>query len=163
MFFWNFSVANMADIEHNANFKQWFNVFLVISEAWQGYESKAYGILNHNLRLQCKKFSRTRDIWNFPTQGWADTTFCTRNWSETYMFERQAAGFLHAVKNGRRSVLFHSFISPHKVTSFSIGIGEDGSTNHGALVCRVFSISWVDTGSYFSQIGKDWNSQIEWF
>ena len=55
------------------NFKQWFNVFLVISEAWQGYDSKAYGVLNHNLKLQCKKFSRTRDIPNFPTQGWAGT------------------------------------------------------------------------------------------
>ena len=72
-------------IERNANFKQWFNVFLVISEAWQGYDSKAYGVLNHNLKLQCKKFSRTRDIQNFPTQGWADTAFCTRNWSETYI------------------------------------------------------------------------------
>ena len=68
----------------NANFKQWFNIFLIISEAWQGYESKAYGVSNHNLKLQSKKLSRTRDIPNFPTQGWADTAFCTRNWSETY-------------------------------------------------------------------------------
>ena len=68
------------------NFKQWqwFNVFIVISQAWQGYESKAYGVLNHNLKLQCKKFSRTRDIPNFPTQGWADTAFCTRKRGETY-------------------------------------------------------------------------------
>ena len=65
----------MAEIERNLNFKQWFNVFLVISEAWQGYDSKAYGVLNHNLKLQCKKFSRTRDIPNFPTQGWAGTAF----------------------------------------------------------------------------------------
>ena len=72
-------------IECNANFKQWFNVFLVISEAWQGYELKAYVVLNHNLKLQCKKFSRTRDIPNFPTQGWAGTAFCTRKRSETYM------------------------------------------------------------------------------
>ena len=27
--------------KHKGNFKQWFNVFLVISEASQGYESKA--------------------------------------------------------------------------------------------------------------------------
>ena len=73
-------------IEHNANFKQWFNVFLVISEASQGYESKAYGVLNHNLKLQSPKVNRTRDICNFPTQGWGDTAFCTRNWSETYIF-----------------------------------------------------------------------------
>ena len=72
-------------IECNANFKQWFNVFLVITEAWQGYELKAYGVLNHNLKLQCKKLSRTRDIPNFPTQGWAGTAFCTRKRSETYI------------------------------------------------------------------------------
>ena len=48
------------------------------------YESKAYGVLNHNLKLQSKKFSRARDIPNFPTPGWADTTFYTSNWSETY-------------------------------------------------------------------------------
>ena len=68
------------EIERNVNFKQWFNVFLVISEAWQGYELKAYGVSNHNLK---RKFSRTRDIPSFPTQGWADTAFCMRNWSET--------------------------------------------------------------------------------
>ena len=67
------------------NFKQWFNVFLIISEVWQGYDSKGYGVSNHNLKLQCKKFNRTRDIRNFPTQGWADTAFCTRKQSETYM------------------------------------------------------------------------------
>ena len=71
----------------NGNFKQWFNIFLIISEAWQGYESKAYGVSNHNLKLQSKKLSRTRDIPNFPTQGWADTAFYTRNWSETYKFQ----------------------------------------------------------------------------
>ena len=79
----------MAEIERNANFKQWFNVFVVISEACQGYDSKAYGVLNHNLKLQCKKFSRTRDIPNFPTQGWAGTAFCTRKRSETYPFYHQ--------------------------------------------------------------------------
>ena len=72
----------------NGNFKQLFNVFLVISEAWQGYESKAYVVSNHNLKLQSKKLSRTRDIPNFPTQGWADTAFYTRNWSETYLYEQ---------------------------------------------------------------------------
>ena len=46
---------------------------------------KAYGVSNHNLKLQSKKFSRTRDICNFPTQGWADTAFYTHNWSETYV------------------------------------------------------------------------------
>ena len=81
-------------IECNANFKQWFNIFLIISEVWQGYESKAYGVLNHNLKLQCKKLSRTRDIPNFPTQGWADTAFYTRNWSETYVIMAQ-----HSVQN----------------------------------------------------------------
>ena len=78
----------MAEIEHNANFKQWFNIFLVICEAWQGYELKAYGVLNHNLKLQSMKFSRTRDIPNFSTQGWADTAFYTSNWSETYPFAK---------------------------------------------------------------------------
>ena len=66
------------------NFKQWFNVFLIIFEAWQGYDSKAYGVSNHHLKLQSKNVSRSRDIRNFPTQGWADTAFCTSNWSETY-------------------------------------------------------------------------------
>ena len=75
------------------NFKQWFNVFLVISEAWQGYDLKAYGVLNHNLKLQCKKFSRTRDIPNFPTQGWAGTAFCTRKRSETYIYWRKEESF----------------------------------------------------------------------
>ena len=70
----------------NGNFKQWFNIFLIISEAWQGYESKAYGVSNHNLKLQSKKLSRTRDIPNFLTQGWADTAFYTHNWSETFIF-----------------------------------------------------------------------------
>ena len=45
---------------------------------------KLMEFLNHNLKLQCKKFSRTRDIRNFPTQGWAGTAFCTRKRSETY-------------------------------------------------------------------------------
>ena len=75
-------------IERNANFKQWFNVFLIISDAWQGYDSKAYGVSNHNLKLQCKKFNRTRDIRIFPTQGWAGTAFCTRKRSETYLYHR---------------------------------------------------------------------------
>ena len=74
----------------NGNFKQWFNIFLIISEAWQGYESKAYGVFNHNLKLQSKKLSRTRDIPNFPTQGWADTAFCTRKRSETYVLKKYA-------------------------------------------------------------------------
>ena len=75
----------------NGNFKQWFNIFLIICEAWQGYESKAYGVSNHNLKLQSKKLSRTRDIPNFPIQGWADSAFCTRNWSETYEKNRTFA------------------------------------------------------------------------
>ena len=80
----------------NGNFKQWFNIFLIISEAWQGYESKAYGVSNYNLKLQSKKLSRTRDIPNFPTQGWADTAFDTRNGSETYWsvdIDNWSAGF----------------------------------------------------------------------
>ena len=32
-----------------------------------------------------QKFNRTRDIRNYRAQGWADTTFCTRKWSETYI------------------------------------------------------------------------------
>ena len=35
----------------------------------KGYDSKGYGVLNHNLKLQCEKLSRTRDIPNFPTHG----------------------------------------------------------------------------------------------
>ena len=73
-------------MQHNGNFKQWFNVFLVPSEAWQGYKLKAYGVSNHHLKLQSKKFSRTRDIPNFPTQGWADTAFYASNWNGTYVF-----------------------------------------------------------------------------
>ena len=73
------------------NFEQWFNVFLVIFEAWQGFELKAYGVSKHNLKLQSKKFSRARDIPNFPTQGWADTAFCTSNWSETYRWGGNAS------------------------------------------------------------------------
>ena len=69
----------------NGNFKQLFNIFLIICEAWQGYETKAYGVSNHHLKLQSKKFSRTRDIPNFPTQGWVDTAFYTSNWNETYV------------------------------------------------------------------------------
>ena len=75
----------MQEMQCNGNFKQWCNVFLVISEAWQGYESKAYGVSKHHLKLQSKKFSRTRGIPNFPTQGWADTPFYTSNWNDTYM------------------------------------------------------------------------------
>ena len=71
-------------MQHNGNFKQWLNVFLILSEAWQGYESKAYGVSNHHLKLQSKKFSRTRDIPNLPTQGWADTAFYASNWNGTY-------------------------------------------------------------------------------
>ena len=29
------------EMKHKGNFKQWFNVFLVISETSEGYESKA--------------------------------------------------------------------------------------------------------------------------
>ena len=72
-------------MKQKVNFKQWFNVFLVISEASQGYESKAWVVFNHHPQLQPKKLSRTRDIPNFPTQGWVDTTFYKRNGSETYI------------------------------------------------------------------------------
>ena len=37
----NFPWQTRQEIEHNANFKQWFNVFLVIYEASQGYGLKA--------------------------------------------------------------------------------------------------------------------------
>ena len=76
-------------MERNVNFKQWFNVFLILSEAWQGYESKAYGVSNHHLKLQSKKFSRTRDIPNFPTQGCVGTAFYASKWSETYIFQQE--------------------------------------------------------------------------
>ena len=56
-------------MKHKGNIKQWFNVFLVISEAWQGYESKALVVSNHHLKLLPKKFSSTWNIPNFPTQG----------------------------------------------------------------------------------------------
>ena len=36
--------------KHKGNFKQWFNVLVVISEGWQG-ESKAYIVLNHHPQL----------------------------------------------------------------------------------------------------------------
>ena len=85
-------------MQWNGNFKQWFNIFLIISEAWQGYESKAYGVSNHNLKLQSKKLSRTRDIPNFPTQGWADTAFCTRKRSETYI-SKQSTFYLGHINN----------------------------------------------------------------
>ena len=70
-------------MKHKGNFKQWFNVFLAISEAWQGYELKAWVVLNHHPQLRPKKFIRTRDIPNFPTQGWVATTFYTINWNRT--------------------------------------------------------------------------------
>ena len=72
-------------MKYKGNFKQW--IFLVISDASQGYESKALVVFNHHPQLQPKKLSRTRDIPNFPTQGWADTAFYTRNWNLTYLFE----------------------------------------------------------------------------
>ena len=40
-FFWNFSEQIWQEMKHKGNFKQWFNVFLLISEASKGYESKA--------------------------------------------------------------------------------------------------------------------------
>ena len=83
----------------NGNFKQWFNIFLIPSEAWQGYESKAYGVSNHNLKLQSRKLSRTRDNPNFPTQGWADTAFCTRKRSETYTFSETRISFTLLIQN----------------------------------------------------------------
>ena len=89
----------------NGNFKQWFNIFLIISEAWQRYESKVYGVLNHNLKLQSKKLSRTRDIPNFPTQGWVDTAFYMCNWSETYVFIYYTTGELF---NSIYRVSFHN-------------------------------------------------------
>ena len=73
-------------MERNVNFKQWFNVFLIISKEWQGYESKAYGV-STTFKLQSKNVSRSSDICNFPTQVWADTAFCTSNWSETYAYK----------------------------------------------------------------------------
>ena len=86
-------------IECNVNFKQWFNVFLIISEVWQGHDSKAYGVSNHNLKLQCKKFSGTRDIPNFPTQGWEGTAFCTRKRSETYVCQLWSG---HSKQNSKK-------------------------------------------------------------
>ena len=62
------------EMKYKGNFKQWFNVFLVISEASQGYESKTYGVSNHHLQLQPKKFSRMWDIQNFPTQHLTQVT-----------------------------------------------------------------------------------------
>ena len=59
----------MAENRTQCELQTMINVFLIISEACQGYDSKAYGVLNHNLKLQCKQFNRTRDIRNFPTQG----------------------------------------------------------------------------------------------
>ena len=41
-------------------------------------------VSNYHSRLQPKKLSRTRDIWNFPTKGWADTAFYTSYWIRTY-------------------------------------------------------------------------------
>ena len=75
----------MQEMQCNGNFKQLFNAFLVISEAWQEYESKAEVVLNHHLQWQPKMFSRMWDIPNFPTQGWADTAFYASNWNGTYI------------------------------------------------------------------------------
>ena len=58
--------------------------FLSFLKHDKGMNRKFMEFLNHNLKLQSTKFSRTRDIPNFPTQGWADTAFYTSNWSETY-------------------------------------------------------------------------------
>ena len=40
-----------------------------------------------------KKLNRTRDIWNFPTQGWADTAFCMRKRNKTCI--RKKISFIH--------------------------------------------------------------------
>ena len=50
------------NMKHKGNFKQWFNVFLVISEVWQGYELKAWVVSNYHLKLQPKELDRTWDI-----------------------------------------------------------------------------------------------------
>ena len=98
-------------MECNVNFKQWFNVFLVICEAWQGYELKAYGVSNHNLKLQFKKFRRTRDIPNFPTQCWADTAFYTSNWNGTYPNGKLISYRLACEKFGLDLMRYNSIIS----------------------------------------------------
>ena len=69
---------------------------------------KLMGVLNHNLKLQCKKLSRTRDIPNFPTQGSADTAFYTRNWSETYLIYKNP--FLRTCKKKSVYKYIHSAI-----------------------------------------------------
>ena len=109
--FLKFSVANMAEIEHNANFKQWFNVFLITSEASPGYESKAYRVSNHNLKLQSKKLNRTRNICNFPTQGWGDTHFtCVIEVRHMYMLF--ICIFISEAQWITREVHFKSFQHP---------------------------------------------------
>ena len=97
-------------MKHKGNFKQWFNVFLIISEAWQGYKSKAYGVSDHHQKLQSKKFSRMWDIPNFPTQGWVDTAFCTSSWNHTYVTRWIVITYLiHAVKTSNNvSEFMHS-------------------------------------------------------
>ena len=117
----------------NGNFKQWFNIFLIISKAWQGYESKAYGVSNHNLKLQSKKLSRTRDIPNFPTQGWADTAFCTRKRSEIYTCSPRW--------HGRWVNLFHIPSSRHWWGSkLACAVDEHHITIHFQVECFSFPI-----------------------
>ena len=137
----------------NGNFKQWFNIFLIISEAWQGYESKAYGVSNHNLKLQSKKLSRTRDIPNFPTQGWADTAFCTRNWSETYMYvnllnakkkveswiQKTSVVTMQSGENSRNSGNVWEFLDKKKVV-----ILWNGGTKSELFTCRKsLDFKWI--------------------
>ena len=62
IFFLNFSVANMAGNETSNNDLIYFSSFLK-------HDKGMNGVSNHHLKLQSKKFSRTRDIPNFPTQG----------------------------------------------------------------------------------------------
>ena len=72
------------------NFKQWFNVFLVISEASQGCELKAFEITfeNYHPKSAVEPEIVISDYlcYNlcFPTQDWADTVFYTSFWERTY-------------------------------------------------------------------------------
>ena len=102
--------------------------FSVISEAWQGYELKAYGVLNHNLKLQCKKFSRTRDIPNFPTQGWAGTAFCTRKRSETYLKAKTDVCCTYVVQTWDLSIITDKSVLPYTLLTIDFIIESKEET-----------------------------------
>ena len=56
-----------------------------VFEVLQGYKVKVYWVSDHYMKIQLKKLSRTRDNWNFPTQGCGRIRIYTIFWFGTYL------------------------------------------------------------------------------